>query len=169
MRARTPARNEIAEFLSKRDYRIAPVTLDNSDWLFAAVYGNALQRGDAATARRVREAYIPYMESIFAFFEPRSSEVAGHEIRQILLMHANQLNADSMPDLLAMIKRRRYTFVSLDRALGDRAYSMPETYVGKGGFSWIHRWSMTKGMPPKGEPDEPKWIGDAYRAVASSR
>ena len=52
------------------------MTLDNSDWLFAAVYGNALQRGDAATARRVREAYIPYMESIFAFFEPRSSEAA---------------------------------------------------------------------------------------------
>lgn len=63
-----------------------------------------------------------------------------------------------MPDLLAVMRRRGYKFVSLERALEDPAYAMPETYVGPGGFSWIHRWSMTKGMKPKGEPDEPEWI-----------
>lgn len=83
----------MAAFLLKRGYRNAPVTLDNSDWMLAAVYGDALQRGDAELARRVREAYVPYMESIFAFFEGRSREVAGHEIRQVLLMHA----INSMP------------------------------------------------------------------------
>jgi hypothetical protein len=35
---------------------------------------------------------------------------------------------------------------------------LPENYVGPGGFSWIHRWSMTKGMQSKGEPDEPEWV-----------
>jgi hypothetical protein len=38
--------------------------------------------------------------------------------------------------------------VSLDHALADEAYGLPENYVGRGGFSWIHRWSITKGMPP---------------------
>jgi len=27
--------------------------------------------------------------------------------------------------------------------------------VGTGGFSWIYRWSKTKGMAPKGVPSEP--------------
>lgn len=148
----------VQQFLTKNGYRNAPVTLDNSDYMFARVYANALAAGDSRKARQVREAYLAYMQSIFAFFEARSVEVTGHDIRQILLIHASQLNADAMPDLLNMMRSRGYTFVSLDRALQDPAYSLPESYVGPGGFSWIHRWSMTKGMKPKGEPDAPEWI-----------
>ena len=39
-----------------------------------------------------------------------------------------------MPELLTMFRRRGYTFVSLDRALADEAYKLPEEYVGRGGF-----------------------------------
>jgi peptidoglycan/xylan/chitin deacetylase (PgdA/CDA1 family) len=152
------SKEAIEQFLKAHGYRNAPVTLDNSDYMFARVYANALVAGDSQKATLVRDTYLPYMESIFAFFEERSIEVTGHEIRQILLIHANQLNADVMPDLLTMMYRRGYAFISLDRALQDPAYSLPETYAGRGGFSWIHRWSITKGMKPKGEPEEPEWI-----------
>jgi hypothetical protein len=101
------------------------------------------------------------MESIVAFFEARSIEVVGREFPQVLLIHANQLNADLMPDLLAMFRRRGYTFVTLERALEDEAYRLPDDYAGRGGFSWIHRWARTKGMPPKGEPDPPTWVQEA--------
>jgi hypothetical protein len=59
-------------------------------------------------------------------------------------------------------RRWGYTFVTLDQALADDAYRLPEEYVGRNGFSWIHRWSRTRGMAPKGEPDPPKWVLDAY-------
>jgi peptidoglycan/xylan/chitin deacetylase (PgdA/CDA1 family) len=156
-------RQEFERFLDGRGYRIAPVTLDNSDYMFASVYAGALERGDSALAGRVRDAYLPYMESIFEFFERRSVEVAGHEIAQVLLIHANQLNADTMPSLLAMMRRRGYNFVTIERALQDPAYRLPDRYFGPGGFSWIHRWSQTKGMPGKGEPDEPAWIAAEYK------
>jgi peptidoglycan/xylan/chitin deacetylase (PgdA/CDA1 family) len=155
-------RRGLEEFLAAHDYRIAPVTLDNSDWMFAAVYAPALD-ADPALAARVKQAYIPYMESIFAFFEARSVEVVGREFPQTLLIHASQLNADAMPELLGMIRRRGYRFVSLETALRDEAYRLPDEYYGPGGFSWIHRWSKTKGMPPKGEPNEPAWITEAYK------
>ena len=153
----------LAKFLAEHGYTVAPVTLDDSDWMFAAVYGSALKQGDAALAKRVRDGYVPYMESIVAFFEARSVEVTGHEVAQTLLIHASQLNADAMPDLLAMFRRRGYRFVSLEEALKDDAYRLPEEYTGRGGFSWIHRWSMTKGMPNKGEPNEPDWISQEYQ------
>ena len=146
-------RRGLEEFLAAHDYRIAPVTLDNSDWMFAAVYAPALS-ADPPLAVRVKQAYLAYMESIFAFFEARSMEVVGREFPQTLLIHASQLNADAMPELLAMIRRRGYRFVSLETALQDEAYRLPDEYYGTGGFSWIHRWSKTKGMPGKGEPDE---------------
>jgi hypothetical protein len=113
---------------------------------------------------RVMREYVPYMESVIAFFEERSVEVAGREIPQILLIHANQMNADLMPELLAMLQRRGYAFITLTRALEDPCYRLPETYAGRGGFSWIHRWSKTKGMAGQGEPEPPQWVVEAFAA-----
>ncbi len=143
-------------FLDQHGYRVAPVTLDDADYMFAAVYMRPEYR------ERVRREYVPYMESIVAFFEARTVEVVGHDIPQILLIHANQMNADLMPELLAMFRRRGYDFVTLEHALADPAYRLPEDYVGRGGFSWIHRWSKTKGLAPKSEPAPPAWVSEAY-------
>jgi peptidoglycan/xylan/chitin deacetylase (PgdA/CDA1 family) len=151
-------KRQLQQFLDAHGYRVAPVTLDDSDWEFAALYTQPQY------TQRVRRAYIPYMESIVAFFERRAMEVVGRDIPQILLIHASQLNADLMPDLLAMFRRRGYTFVSLREALTDDAYRLPEEYAGPGGFSWIHRWSITKGMAPKGEPEPPHWVEEAWAA-----
>jgi peptidoglycan/xylan/chitin deacetylase (PgdA/CDA1 family) len=146
----------LQRFLHAAGYRVAPVTLDNSDYMYAALF----TRPELRT--RARAEYLPYMESVVEFFERRSVEVAGREFPQILLLHANALNADAMPDLLDMFRRRGYGFVSLELALADDAYRQPEEYAGRGGFSWIHRWSRSKGMPGKGEPDPPAWVTTAF-------
>jgi peptidoglycan/xylan/chitin deacetylase (PgdA/CDA1 family) len=151
-------KRQIQQFLDQHGYRVAPVTFDTSDYEFAALYTKPEFRD------RVKREYVPYMEAVVSFFEQRSVEVVGREIPQTLLIHASQLNADLMPDLLAMFRRRGYTFITLDQALADDAYRLPEEYVGPNGFSWIHRWSKTKGMPPKGEPNPPAWVEEAWAA-----
>jgi peptidoglycan-N-acetylglucosamine deacetylase len=155
----TATKQRLESFLAEHGYQQAPVTFDNSDWMFA----NVLQ--DPAMAERVRKEYVPYMESVISFFEKRSVQVVGREFPQVLLMHANTLNAELLPALLDMLQRRGYRFVSLEHALKDDAYRLPNSYAGKGGFSWIHRWSMTKGMPGSGEPDEPVWLREAYEQM----
>jgi peptidoglycan/xylan/chitin deacetylase (PgdA/CDA1 family) len=162
-------KDALAAWLKARGYTIAPVTLDNSDWMFAAVYADALRSGDRALAARVRREYVPYMESILEFFEGRAVEVTGREIPQVLLIHASRLNAECLPDLLRMMRRRGYRFVPLGEVLADPAYSLPDRYAGPGGFSWIHRWSMTMGLRGKGEPDEPKFISEAYARMRKSK
>lgn len=158
-------KERIARFLAAYGYTSAPVTFDNSDWMFSEVYSDAISHGKMEAMEHVREDYLPYMESVIEFFEQRTNEVVGHEIPQILLLHANRLNAEMAADVLAMLKKRGYRFISLDEALKDPAYQQPEKYVGPGGFSWIHRWSMTKGMPNKGEPNEPTWLQKEYERI----
>jgi peptidoglycan-N-acetylglucosamine deacetylase len=156
--------NGLRAFLDKRGYIVAPVTVDTADYLFAAVYAHALKK-DPPLARRVRDAYIPYMESQFDFFESRSREVVGREIPQVLLLHVNRLNADTMGEMVAMMQRRGYRIVSLRQALRDPAYRLADNYVGPGGFSWIHRWSITKGMKPRGEPEPEPWIAREFERL----
>jgi hypothetical protein len=59
------------------------------------------------------------------------------------------LNAHCFGDLAEMIKRRGYSFVTLDEATRDAAYQLPDTYTGRRGDSWIARWAVTKGMEYK--------------------
>ena len=111
---------------SPRGYRVAPVTVDNNDFMFANVYARARATNDREVAARVAEAYMPYMEGVFAHFERVSREFLGREVRQILLLHVNELNADYLDDLIRMLRGRRYRFISLDAALDDPAYALPD-------------------------------------------
>ena len=156
----------LAEFLAARGYTVAPVTVDNADYIFADVYFKAKKRGDAGTAKRVADAYVPYMESVFEHFERLSSETFGREIKHVLLLHANEINADRFDELAAMLKRRGYRFVTLEEALKDPAYLEPDALY-KNGISWLHRWRMAKGLPAKWEPEVPKFVDELYKAGRS--
>jgi peptidoglycan/xylan/chitin deacetylase (PgdA/CDA1 family) len=157
-------RSAVTELLAGRGYRVAPVTVDTSDWVFAKAYQLALDRGQARLARRVAAAYPPYMESKVAYFERQSRALFGREIRQILLVHASSLNADRFGEVLDRMRARGYAFVSLDRAVQDRAYSEPpDTFFGRGGISWLHRWALSAGKRP--EPGEPKVTGAILEAA----
>lgn len=143
------------QFLASRGYTIAPVTHDNGEWIFAGAYAKAGNRGDAAAQRRVIEAYVPYMDAKFDYFERESRALFGREIPQVLLIHANSLNADAFPELARMMKARGYAFVPLASALEDPAFASPDTFTGAGGISWLHRWALTRGEKGLVRPDEP--------------
>ena len=52
--------------LAERGYRVAPVTVDTNDFVFADVYARALASEDRERLARVAEAYLPYMKDVFA-------------------------------------------------------------------------------------------------------
>ena len=85
------------------------------------------------------------------------------EIPQVLLLHANAVNADHLSGLIAALRRRGYRFVDLDTAVTDPAFASPDTYVGPGGITWLHRWAITRGVDRelfRGEPTTAQWVQD---------
>ena len=158
-------RRDFERFLAARGYRVAPVTVDNYDYVFAAAYersgGPADSAAGGAGRARVRQTYLQYMEQVLAYYEQQSSALFGREIPQVLLLHANALNADAFDALASMMERRGYAFVPLDRALADSAYASPDEYAGPAGITWLHRWALTQGKRGAffaGEPEVPKWV-----------
>jgi peptidoglycan/xylan/chitin deacetylase (PgdA/CDA1 family) len=158
-------RDGVAAYLAGRGYTIAAVTHDNSEWIFARAYSNALVRNDAALGERVAAAYVPYMDAKFDYFERQSKALFGREIPQVLLLHANSLNADRFGELAAMMRARGYRFVPLEEALADDAYRSRDEYVGAAGITWLHRWALTrdKALVLPDEPRTPAWVLEAAR------
>lgn len=161
----------LAAFLDAHGYRIAPVTVTNSDWIWAAAYRVLLDRADVAMQEKLRAAYVPYLLRTADYFEGRSQALLGYALPQVLLLHANELNADTYDALVAGLRARGYRFVDLDEALRDPAYQRPDTYTGAVGTSWLHRWAMAAGKPWTfwdGQPTSPKWILDLAGVPADS-
>jgi peptidoglycan/xylan/chitin deacetylase (PgdA/CDA1 family) len=164
-------RQTVEQFLAHRGYRVAPVTIDNSDYIFASAYERAVERGDTIGQHRIATAYVTYMEHVFAYYEQQSVALLGRELPQVLLLHANLLNADHFDALAKMMARRGYAFVSLDRVLADPAYGSKDSYTGPSGISWLHRWALTQGKEGSfftGEPTVPDDIVKAASVGASS-
>jgi len=151
-------RRAFEAFLAARGYTVAPVTVDSDEFLYADAYAQARRRGDAAAAARIGDDYLRYMDEVFAFFEEVSRRVVGREIRQVLLLHANTLNADRFDALAEALVRRGYRFIPLAQALEDDAYRLPDEFVGAPGNSWFSHWEVTAGRKPLATPGPPEWI-----------
>lgn len=144
----------IYKFLAEHNYTVAPISFDNADYIFSRAYDNAFDKKDAKLLKQVGEAYVPYMEKKLEYWERQSVKLLGREMSQTLLIHANFINSDYFDDLAAMFKRRGYKFVSLEEALKDEAYRLPDNFTRRAGISWLHRWTLDKG-PEFVLPNEP--------------
>jgi peptidoglycan-N-acetylglucosamine deacetylase len=151
-------RHKAEEFLAQRGYRIAPVTLDGWDWAFAGIYEDAKKRNDTELQQKIVKEYLAYHDAQFAYFEQLSQKTIGYEPKQILLLHASNLEADHIGELLDVLRKRGYHFSTLEEALGDPAYSLPDTYTGEEGTGWLEQWAITQGKVPHGAPVFPQWV-----------
>jgi peptidoglycan/xylan/chitin deacetylase (PgdA/CDA1 family) len=162
-------RRQAEMFLAQRGYRIAPVTMDAWDWMFAGPYAYARKNNDAALQQRIENEYLAYTTTVFDYYEKLSRDLLGYEPRQILLLHGTWLEADHIGDLLDLLRKRGYTFVTLERALDDKAYGLPNTYVGEEGIDWISQWAITMGKPPLHTPVFPQWVIDKSQEISAAR
>lgn len=159
-------KNGLEQFLAERGYRVAPVTMDNSEWIYARAFDIANNKGDTDLKKRIATAYIGYMERVFAYYEDQSRALFGREIRQVLLIHANTLNSEYFDDLARILRKRGYTFISLKEALEDEAFASPDRYTGPAGITWLHRWALTQGKKGdffKGEPEVDGFVNAIYQ------
>ncbi|HAL22085.1 MAG TPA: polysaccharide deacetylase [Stenotrophomonas sp.] len=160
-------RAQMDVFFQQHGYRVAPVTVDNGEWVWAFAYANVMNEQADSPAReallqRLRRGYVPYMLNKVDYYERQSQALLGYALPQVWLMHANELNAATFAELVAATQRRGYRFVSLQEALQDPAYARgAEGYNGRYGPSWLHRWAMAENKPKDffaGEPVVPQWV-----------
>ena len=152
--------DSLNRYLLEHNYLIAPVTIDNEDWVFAQAYTRAKTKKDTALMNKIGRDYIVYMEQKTKYYEKQSNHLFGRNISQVLLLHSNSLNSDYLDSLIAMYKRNNYSFVSLDNALRDPAYETAVTVFGNWGISWIDRWALSEGKKEflSEDPTTPEYV-----------
>jgi peptidoglycan/xylan/chitin deacetylase (PgdA/CDA1 family) len=150
-------RQRFESWLTAHGYRVAPVTMENSDWQFALPYDVAVEQGEASKARRIRQAYLQFTARSVQWYRDAALGLLGRRPAFIFLLHASRLNADSIGALAAILRKQQLHPVSLDQAIADPAYALVDTYAGPNGNQWLTRWArlLNKQLPWRSLPAVP--------------
>jgi peptidoglycan/xylan/chitin deacetylase (PgdA/CDA1 family) len=160
-------KRRIDEWLTDHGYTIAPVTMENSDWLFAEPYDDAIARHDEAHRQHIRQAYLAYTDRAIGWYQDAARSLFGRQIAFVMLLHATRLNADCLDDLAVLLQRHKLRAVTLERAMKDPTYRTHDPYAGKDGIEWLERWSigLHKELPWKDFTDPPVNIQAEYNRI----
>lgn len=165
--ATVKTRHALDSWLHTHHYRVAPVTLENSDWMFALPYDEAVLAGHDAEARRIRRAYVAYTDQCVGWYRKAARQLLGRRPALVFLLHSSRINADSVDDVAAVLHRHHLRPVSLARAMRDPAYAMPDGRPDKAGDEWLTRWSdrLHRPLPWDSFPEPPADIAAADKRL----
>lgn len=153
--------DSLSHFLTEHDYIIAPVTIDNEDYIFAKAYHNVYKQKNQALMDSIGTTYVQYMEAKLNYYENMSQEVFGRNMSHTLLIHASLLNSHYLNKLAEMYQKHGYKFASQEEVLKDPAYNTEISRFGTYGISWLDRWALSMGKKGdffKNDPITPGFI-----------
>lgn len=158
-------RAAVDRVLTERHYEVAVCTMENADYMFAAGYTKALNKGDVDMAARIKREYVAYTAAMVDYFIGLHRQLFGRETSHVMLLHVNRLNADVLNQVLEVFEERHFRFVPLREAQADDAYRTPVTWVTQAGPMWAYRWARSLGIRVNGqlEPVPAPWVQEYAR------
>lgn len=116
-----------------------PVSIDTSEWALVRPYVKASEAGDTDLARDIGDAYVAHLRFAARRAVRVAAEIDHPRAAQILLLHANDLAADRLGEVVDGLAADGFRFVSLADALADPVYALEDHWVGGIGLSWLYR------------------------------
>lgn len=120
-------RDAVLSWLSSRGIRVAPVTIDNDDFVYNQRLMDARAEGRTID---VREEYLAHMQKMAVFYDAKARSLLGRPIKHVLLLHMNYLNALYLDELLQRLRADGWSFIPFEEALTDPVYALKYDHVG---------------------------------------
>ncbi|HUB19215.1 MAG TPA: polysaccharide deacetylase family protein [Acidobacteriaceae bacterium] len=116
-------RDAVRAWLHEHGYRIAEVTLNFEDDDWDDAYGRCLEKHDEANLAWLRQSYLDNAAEFIRLGREEEQIAFGHEIPNVLLLHATTATTDMLPSLLAQLRQEGFRFTSLPRVERNPAYA----------------------------------------------
>jgi peptidoglycan-N-acetylglucosamine deacetylase len=123
-------RDAILNWLSLRGIRVAPVTIDNDDFVYNQRLVDAMAEGRTTD---VRDEYLGHMLKMADVYDAKARSLVGRPIKHVLLLHMNYLNALYLDELLQRFRASGWSFIPFEDALTDEVYALKYEHEGARG------------------------------------
>jgi peptidoglycan/xylan/chitin deacetylase (PgdA/CDA1 family) len=117
-------RESVRAWLHEHGYRIAEGTLTTEDDDWSDPYNRCLTKGDAAGIAWLKQSYLANAAAFIRLGRKEEQIAFGHEIPNVMLLHATDFTALMLPDLLRLLHREGFRFASLPKVENNPAYEL---------------------------------------------
>ena len=146
-------RRAVREYLSKRGYRIAEVTMDWEDYLWNFAAAKCKDKHDAKAMQWLHDSYLSTASRYIDFNRDLAKQVYGREINHVLLLHLGAYSTTILPEMFDLLKKKGLKLVTLEEAESDPVYGEDSDVASKDGGSLTDLMLKKKGMKfPEVEP-----------------
>lgn len=129
----TPSKRDgMRRWMAANQYLPAPVSIDGSDWYFSdrfLAWRELHASEDPAAYRRV---YLAHLWDRARYYDGLAKRVLGRSPAHVMLLHTNAINAEFLPDVLAMFKDKGWDIVSPMLAFNDPLYAQTSSALPAG-------------------------------------
>jgi peptidoglycan-N-acetylglucosamine deacetylase len=127
-------RNEVRAYLKNHGYRVAQVTLDFEDYAWNEPYARCAAKKDQQAIEWLKSSYISTAAEYVEADRKMSMMLYGREIKYVMLLHLGGFDAVMLPQLLDLLRQKKFKLVTLEEAESDPAYqSNPDLPLKYGG------------------------------------
>jgi peptidoglycan-N-acetylglucosamine deacetylase len=136
----------VRRWLASRGYGIAPVTVYVEHWEWSDAHARCVARQDEPAIRQVKDTYLEASKARLAWARALSAQLFKRQIKHILLLHADALDAAVLDDLLRAHRDDGADLVGLESALQDPAYAMHQDAPGDGDHTFLVQVARARGV-----------------------
>ena len=127
-------RRAVRAYLRDRGYRVAQVSLDFEDYAWNDAYGRCMGKEDAQAIEWLKQSYLDTATEYIRLGREEQQIAFGHEIPNVMLLHATAFTTLMLPDLLELLQKQGFRFAGLDEVEQDPAYALdPDAALKYGG------------------------------------
>ncbi len=130
-------KNQLSLYLDNKKYAVVPATVVIEDYLYNMSLDKMGKEPDTSEYFALMNEYINHVLDEIEASERLSIEVLNRPCKQILKLRANRINAVFLDEMLGAIKEMGYKFISVEKALKDKAFHRPEAYFGAGTVNFL--------------------------------
>ena len=128
-------------FLKKKNYKIAPATIDVDDWYFNLYFIEAKRMNNQKRADSIGIAYLEHINKRVQYFKRLSNTLLDRQVKHILQLEMNYINSIYLKDVIAYFKTNNWKIIELNQALQDPFYTLANQYVGETNLNCLERIS----------------------------
>jgi peptidoglycan/xylan/chitin deacetylase (PgdA/CDA1 family) len=124
----------VKKYLREQNYKVAQVTLDFEDYAWNNPYARCTAKQDMEAITWLKSSYLNTAAEFIRLGQQLAKQIYGREIKHVLLLHIGAFDSVMLPDLLDLLTKQGFHFVTLEEAQKDPAYlSNPSAALKYGG------------------------------------
>ena len=116
-------RDAVRGWLGAHGYRVAQVTLNFEDYTWNDAYGRCVAKQDAAAITWLRQSYLENAAEYMKLGREEEQIAFGHEIPNVLLLHATAFTTQMLPELIDLMRREGFRFAALKKVERNAVYA----------------------------------------------